>query len=538
MFLLSSPIGAFGQRRFYRPAVEVLEERCLLATGLAEFAIPTSGSGPQGITAGPDGNLWFAENATNQIGRITPTGTITEFPITTSGSDPAGIVAGPDGNLWFTEFFGNKIGQITPTGTLKEFSIPTTNANAQGITAGPDGNLWFTETQGNKIGQITPAGTIHEFTLAANSGPVGITTGPNSNLWFVESGANKIGRITPAGVITEFAIPTAASNPQAIARGSDGNLWFTEHDTGKIGRVNTAGTISGEFSIPTSGSAPQGITNGPDGNLWFAELSGNKIARITVAGVFTEAPTLASGSGPFGITTGPDGNLWFTERDGNRIGRQSPNLTVPGTNETFVTALYRDLLQRTPDSQGFDYFTGILNHNVVTPNQVALAIVGSIEHRTVEMQTIYQQFLGRAPTTLELNNGIGLLAGGTPLIRLEATLMNTAEYLTRAGGTTQGFLTAVYRDVLGRAVDPSGQSAFTPFLDAGVSHAVFALNILQSEEGIQHATDDLYSLFLRRTPDPGGNTTVTTALRAGILIEVVMSVIAGSDEYFKQSGGF
>jgi streptogramin lyase len=40
-------------------------------------------------------------------------GTITEFPIPTISSFPTGITAGPDGNLWFTESSGGKIGRIT-----------------------------------------------------------------------------------------------------------------------------------------------------------------------------------------------------------------------------------------------------------------------------------------------------------------------------------------------------------------------------------------------------------------------------------------
>src|SRR5262249_55150599 len=74
---------------------------------------PTAGSFPRGIAAGPDGNLWFAEGAANQIGRITPDGVITEFPIPTASSVPIGITAGPDGALWFTEPGSNQIGRIT-----------------------------------------------------------------------------------------------------------------------------------------------------------------------------------------------------------------------------------------------------------------------------------------------------------------------------------------------------------------------------------------------------------------------------------------
>jgi virginiamycin B lyase len=50
--------------------------------------------------------------AGEDIGRITPTGTITELPIPTANSGPAGIAAGADGNLWFTEASGDKIGLV------------------------------------------------------------------------------------------------------------------------------------------------------------------------------------------------------------------------------------------------------------------------------------------------------------------------------------------------------------------------------------------------------------------------------------------
>ncbi len=39
-------------------------------------------------------------------------------PCPTSDSQPLGITAGPDGALWFTEVRGNKIGRITTSGTI------------------------------------------------------------------------------------------------------------------------------------------------------------------------------------------------------------------------------------------------------------------------------------------------------------------------------------------------------------------------------------------------------------------------------------
>ena len=260
------------------------------AQSFTEFPL-TANSHPLGIASGPDGNLWFVEANANQIGRITPTGTITEFPIPTPNSLPVDAVAGPDGNIWFVELVGNQIGRITPTGAISEFSIPTAASKPQAITAGPDGNLWFAEgaDNGNNIARITPTGTFTEFSIpTAQSLPRDITTGPDGNLWFVEDHGNKVGRITPTGIITEFRLPTANSSPQFITAGPDGNLWFTVGGAAlggsgnDISRITPTGTIT-EFPLPSPSSLPTTITAGPDGNIWATEsAAAAKIARLTV----------------------------------------------------------------------------------------------------------------------------------------------------------------------------------------------------------------------------------------------------------------
>ncbi len=116
---------------------------------------------PRGITAGPDGNVWFTELDGNRIGRITTTGSFTEFKIPSTcgypdGCGPIGITSGPDGNLWFTAFDGNSIWRLTPSGSFTgAFHTPTKTSRPYSITVGPDGNLWFTEYIGNKIGRLS-----------------------------------------------------------------------------------------------------------------------------------------------------------------------------------------------------------------------------------------------------------------------------------------------------------------------------------------------------------------------------------------------
>src|SRR5215203_3714075 len=50
--------------------------------------------------------------------------TIVEFTVPGVGSQPTGITAGSDGNLWFTEFGSSELGRITPAGLVEEFVLP------------------------------------------------------------------------------------------------------------------------------------------------------------------------------------------------------------------------------------------------------------------------------------------------------------------------------------------------------------------------------------------------------------------------------
>jgi hypothetical protein len=165
---------------------------------------------PFGIAAGPDGNIWFAERASNKIGMIDLAGgtfAFTEFDIPSDNTQPVGIAAGPDGNVWFTESGYGQIGMVDVAGgtyAITEYPIPTVFPFPQAIIAGPDGNMWFTETgglggYGNKLGYIDLAGgtlAITELPIpTADSQPVGLTVGPSgTDIWFVEVHGNQVGQ--------------------------------------------------------------------------------------------------------------------------------------------------------------------------------------------------------------------------------------------------------------------------------------------------------------------------------------------------------
>ena len=326
------------------------------------------------IAKGPDGNLWFTENATDRIGRITPNGVVTVFSIgITPGARPTGITAGPDGNMWFTEYAGNRIGRITPLGVVTEFSVGiTANAHPNYITAGPDGALWFTEYSIHRIGRITTSGVVTEYSSGMTLGafPERITLGPDGNLWFTEYTGNRIGKIGVEGGITEYRTGiSAGAGLEDITAGPDGNLWFTETSGNRIGRITPNGVVT-EFSAGISpGAGLVGITSGPDGNLWFTEYSGNRIGRITPTGVVTEFNSgITANANPNYIVKGPDGNLWFTEQGINRVGKFAFELTVAVNGNGTGTVTSAPAAINCPTACRASFTSGTLVTLTATPN--------------------------------------------------------------------------------------------------------------------------------------------------------------------------
>jgi len=304
-----------------------------------EYSMPPAVTGfpiaPFGLTAGPDGNMWFTDYTSSRIGKISLKGDATTFSVPSYASYPSAIASGPDGNIWFVETtLTSKIGRITPSGIFAEFSTPTVGAGLSGIVAGPDGNLWFTEGAGyaNHIGRITPAGVITEFLIPTPlSNSAGIALGPDGNLWFTESTPSKIGRITTSGSITEFPLPNSGSRPGLITAGTDGNLWFTESGN-LVGRITPAGAVK-EFPVNGSISSMVGWQTG----VWFTDTANNAIGVIDATGTVTEFPIPTGHSNPSGIAVGPDGNLWFTEPYSSKVGVLSGVST--GVSAPSITAV-------------------------------------------------------------------------------------------------------------------------------------------------------------------------------------------------------
>ena len=143
---------------------------------------------------------------------------------------------------------------------------------------------------------------------------------------------------------------------------------------------------------------------------------------------------------------------------------------LDAANLTFVTQTYRDLLHRAADPGGLAYFTSFLDNGAATRVQVALAMQSGTEFRTNEVQGLYGTFLKRQADASGLATYTGLLATTSTVEQVTAILAGSDEYFrTQGGGTNDGFLGALYQDVLQRPIDASGQAGYNQVLNAGTS---------------------------------------------------------------------
>jgi streptogramin lyase len=312
----------------------------------------SAGSGPNAITRGSDGAMWFTEYGADRIGRIDASGTITEQGAQMrSGAHPAGIATGPEGDLYFAEFGTGYIGQLDPANgaIVGEYAVPSGAASGpDGITEGPDGALWFVEQGDGLVGRVDQSShVVTEYTIHqhASSGyqPSAIVTGPEGDLWLTLTGLGEIARLDPgvaeAGTekgVTLYDLPSGAgSDPEGITVGHEGDLYVAEYGTETIARVQpgvvSAGTSDGISEFPADGK-PLLLTGTSDGAIWATEPSSDQLLRYEPSSGSSQV--IASVDGVTGDATGVAedgaGHVWFTQFNVPAIGRVALNPEQPG----------------------------------------------------------------------------------------------------------------------------------------------------------------------------------------------------------------
>jgi hypothetical protein len=192
---------------------------------------------------------------------------------------------------------------------------------------------------------------------------------------------------------------------------------------------------------------------------------------------------------------------------------------------------YQDLLGRTADQGGLDYWLGIL---AAAPRVAGpLGLQSGSEFHGLQVDAMYSRLLGRPADPAGRMWWIDRLARGTTYVQATAQILASNEYFQRhGGGTDDGWLSAVYSDVLaGRPVDVDGLAFWDGQL-ATRSRSSIALALVSSTEGLGDRVQNLYQRYLHRAADAGGAAYWASVIQGGGNDDQVVAALLVSNEYY------
>jgi len=199
-------------------------------------------------------------------------------------------------------------------------------------------------------------------------------------------------------------------------------------------------------------------------------------------------------------------------------------------DERFVHSAYADLLGRLADDSGTAYQAGRLRAGA-SSGYVIRTMTGTAEYRRAVVNGFYEDYFGRAADRAGLATWSPWVT--VLRVRVQASLLASGEYFRKAGSTDEGYVDALYRDILGRPADQAGRASYVAQLAFGRSRSSVAQTLLTSREARGVLVDELYDRLLRRPPDAAGRAYWRSRLVEGTSVEAIIASLAGSAEYVR-----
>lgn len=203
-------------------------------------------------------------------------------------------------------------------------------------------------------------------------------------------------------------------------------------------------------------------------------------------------------------------------------------------NEQFINRLFVDLLGRAATDADRSTYSSALDSGM-SRDKVSLIVLNSAEGMIHQVQNLYLKFLKRAADAGGLTNSVAFLRAGGNIRVLEVVLLASDEYFSsRAGSSDNVFLTALYTDVLNRAIESNALSTLgTELGNSQATRENMAFWVLASQEGQAVHEESFYTL-LGRSPSSTEVNALATLQQNGASDQSLTAGITGSDEYFNQ----
>jgi len=210
--------------------------------------------------------------------------------------------------------------------------------------------------------------------------------------------------------------------------------------------------------------------------------------------------------------------------------------SVPGTtslsNESFVAALYVDILERSAAQTEVDAWTAQLATGV-SRLTVTSQIWDSSERAILVANNLYAELLNRAPTAQEVSGITTLLGTGGQTLDAAFGVFTSSEYNTLHTPDV-AFVDALYADILKRVATSAENQVWSSQLAAGTQRAVVVSDFQNSSEAWTNLIDAAYNDYLGQDPSPTVTADWLAKLSSGARNERDLALaLLSSDEYYE-----
>ena len=207
------------------------------------FPLPAGRAGANLNTAAFDrrGVLWFTGQS-GVYGRLDPASGEMAVYDAPRGRGPYGITATPDGTVWYASLAGSHIARVDPvSGSATVVEPPTPDQGARRIWTDSRGRLWVSEWNAGQVAVHDPgAGTWAEYRLRGDKPQAyAVYVDDRDVVWLSDFGGNSLVRFDPpTKALTSFPLPSNPSNVRQIL-GRPGEVWGAESAADALVRIRT-----------------------------------------------------------------------------------------------------------------------------------------------------------------------------------------------------------------------------------------------------------------------------------------------------------
>lgn len=435
----------------------------LAATVVEEAALTSPSIAPSTATAEPRvnaiGDLYVADFYGHQVVKVPPIG----FRSSMDFFYPSGVAIDAVGNLFVAEGAFEFATKVTPDGDRSW--IDPGVGYLEGVELDGWGNLYAIARVDDAVVKMAPDGTRSRIGTGL-AYPSAAAVDPLGNVFIADTDNNRIVKVAPDG--SQSTVVTDHYRPMDLAVDAMSNLYFSGHG-GAVVKLAPDGTRS---TAATGVAGGAGLAIDAFGNLIVGEdysdpTTYDRVIKVDRNGVqstlamgfhsisdvtvYAPAPVFTAASPPDTATIGRPYSYTYTASVLEGAPAPAYAVVVGALPPGLALDAATGDLSGTPTAAGTFTFTvqtmNAANANLAAP--VTITVRAPLNADEAYVTALYRDFMGRTPDPSGLDYWVGLVAGGWSHATVSGLVAGSPEAL-------RFFVAKQYQEILGRTPDPSG----------------------------------------------------------------------------------